>query len=276
MNPILDPISAFVEEVQASRKYRSLHLPPDLLRDLLQHELTAGHSQKEAEKLARQKLHNLVAPYLGDPDYPQAVMLLEEAFASRDPAGQEQVCMRLLQAHASTRERLPILEEFYSALFLVTGLPSSILDLACGLNPLAFPWMGLPPSVRYIACDIHQPRLDLLNRFFQHQGMNALAEQRDVLADPPPYRVEVAFFFKEAHRFEQRQRGCNRAFWQAIQAHWLLVSLPSVSLGGHHSLRERQRRLVYGVLQGLAWPVVELEIGSELIFCIEKGDETQT
>lgn len=271
-----DPISAFVEEIQASRKYRSLRLPPGLPRDLLERELAAGRPQKEAEKLARQKLHNIVAPYLGDPDYPQAKLLLEEAFASGDPALQKQVCARLLQAHASTRERLPFLDEFYPALFSVTGRPGSILDLACGLNPLAFPWMGLPLSIRYITCDIHQPRVDLLNRYFQLQGLAPLAEQRDVLADPPPYRVEVAFFFKEAHRFEQRQRGCNRAFWQAVRARWLLVSLPSVSLGGHHSLRERQRHLVYGVLQGLPWPVVELEIGAELVFCIEKGDEAQT
>lgn len=270
-----DPLSVFIDEVRSSRKYRSMDIPETLLKDLLERELTAGHSQKEAAKLARQKLHNIAAPYLGDPDYAQSALALEEAFASGDPEVVKQACAKLLAAHASTKERIPILEEFYRSIFAVTGLPGSILDLACGLNPLAFPWMGLPPSVRYIACDIHRPRLELINRYFQLQGLAPLAEHRDVLVDPPRYAVDVAFFFKEAHRFEQRQRGCNRAFWQAIRAHWLLVSLPAVSLGGHHSLADRQRRLVCGVLENMNRPVSELQVGDELVFCIEKGDEAQ-
>jgi 16S rRNA (guanine(1405)-N(7))-methyltransferase len=269
-----DPLSAFIDEVRSSRKYRALELPDNLLKDLFEREISAGCSPKEAVKLARQKLHNIVATYLGDPDYTHAVLELEQAFACGDPAAPKQVCARLLGSHASTSERLPYLEEFYASIFKVTGRPDSILDLACGLNPLAFPWMGLPLSVRYIACDIHRPRLELINRFFRLEGLAPLAEQRDVLVEPPPQQVDAAFFFKEAHRFEQRQRGCNRAFWQAVRTHWLLVSLPAVSLGGHHSLLDRQRRLVNGVLEGLTWPVVELQIGDELVFCIEKGNET--
>ena len=80
----------------------------------------------------------------------------------------------------------------------------------------------------------------------------------------------MAFFFKEAHRFEQRQRGCNRPFWQAIRARWLLVSLPANSLTGRRDLAAHQRALVQRTLQGLDWPVSEIQIHDEMIFCIKK------
>lgn len=270
-----DPLFSFIEDIRASRKYRSLDLPESLLRDLFEREISTGRSPKEAKKLARQKLHAIVAPYLGDPDYFQAAVELERAFSSGDVDQQNQACLRLLSAHASARERIPCMEEFYASIFNITGKPGALQDLACGLNPLAFPWMGLPRTTRYAAFDIHRPRVELINRFFQLAGMEPLAEARDVLVDPPQQPAHTAFFFKEAHRFEQRQHGCNRAFWLALRVKWLVVTLPAVSLGQHHSMVERQRRLVYGVVEEFGWPVVELEVGGEMIFCIERGNETQ-
>ena len=144
------------------------------------------------------------------------------------------------------------------------------MDLACGLHPFGLPWMGLPAGAHYAAYDLHQPRIELINHFLGLSGLPELAFHQDILVDPPRLEADVAFFFKEAHRFEQRQRGCNRAFWQAIPARWLLVSLPGSSLTGRRDLADRQRALVQRTLQGLNWPVTELKILDELVFCIQK------
>ena len=144
----------------------------------------------------------------------------------------EQVCQTILAQHASTHERLPILEAFLPSEYLnFTGKPDIILDLACGLNPLALPWMGLPATVQYHAYDLHQPRVKMINRFFELMGLAPLAEVRDILLSPPEIEAPVAFFFKEAHRFEQRQHGCNVAFWNALRVRYLLVSLPTSQPG---------------------------------------------
>ena len=37
-----------------------------------------------------------------------------------------------------------------------TGQPKVILDLACGLNPLAAAWMPLAPGATYHAVDVYQ------------------------------------------------------------------------------------------------------------------------
>ncbi len=267
MKPDLD---ALVDELLNLRKYRGGALLRQTVRDVLERELQNQRSEKDAMKEARHKLHNIAAPYLGDPDYPAAATALKAAFASGDAAQERAICLDLLAAHASTRERISLLEEFFARIFAVTGVPDEVLDLACGLNPFALPWMGLPAGVRYHAYDLHAPRIGLINTYLELRGLPGLGELRDILVDPPQTTALVAFFFKEAHRFEQRQRGCNRAFWQAIQVRWLLVSLPVENLTGQHSMLERQRRLVTNTVAGLPWAVTEVRVGSELVFCIDK------
>ena len=263
-------LQSLVLEILNSRKYRHLSIPAATVEDLLTQELGRSRGQKEAIKETKKKLHNIVAPYLGDPDFERAGEALETAIHSQDEEEIKTTCYNLLSAHASTRERLPILEQFYRQIFAVTGEPEAILDLACGLNPLSFPWMGLPKSVRYYAYDLNRPRLALIHKFFSLLGMPACGESRDILLAPPTETAHLAFFFKEAHRFEQRQKGCNLAFWQALNVHYLLVSLPTASLSGRHNLLDQQRRLVYGTCQGQPWQISEILFDSEIIFCIDK------
>lgn len=264
-----DELNRIISEIRDGRKYHSLNLPESTLRDLILQELPRYKTKALAMQAVRKKLHNLVAPYLGDPDYDEVSLNLQQAFVQSDRDGVETICKELLQAHASTYERIPILTDFYSRLFSITGMPEVILDLACGLNPFAIPWMGLEKTVQYHAYDIHLPRIQLINQFMQGWGMKPLAEQKDILVEPPEIEADVAFFFKEAHRFELRQHGCNRAFWQRCHVKWLLVSLPSENLTGQHSLVDRQRRLVSNTLQGLDWKVEEVIFPTEIVFCIQ-------
>ena len=264
-------IDSLAAGILAARKYRDLGLPAETVHDLLAQELPRHHSQKDALDAVRRKLHNVVADYLGDPDYQAAARLLDEAFATGDSLQVHAACRQLLSAHASTRERLPLLDEFYARLWQVTGIPHTVLDLACGLHPFGFPWMRLPESTCYYAYDIHRPRLELINHYFKLQGLEPLARSQDVLVSPPQVVADVAFFFKEAHRFEQRQHGCNRGFWQALKVDWLLVSLPTESMTKRHSLEEGHRRLVENTLAGLDWPMTEVDFEGEMVFCIHKG-----
>lgn len=267
--PAADPIQPLVDELLNSRKYRGLNLPAETVRDLLEQELPRHRSGKDALKAVRHKLHTIVAPYLGDPDYDRVVSDLRAA-AAAGPDALRAACTDVLAAHASTRERLQVLDDFYPRLFAVTGQPRSILDLACGLNPFSWPWMGLPASTQYHAYDIHAPRVAAINTFFETQGLAPLAEVRDVLVRPPEIEADVAFLFKEAHRMEERQRGCSRGLWRALNIRWLLVSLPAESLSGKFQLADRQRALVQQAIGGAGWPVTELVFGSEIVFCIEK------
>ncbi|RJQ40407.1 MAG: hypothetical protein C4545_08735 [Anaerolineaceae bacterium] len=259
----------FANKIMQSRKYRDLHLPLETIQDLIQQESLRHPDQKSMQESVRQKLHQLIALYLGDPDYAQA---LEELQALTEEEALNAFASRMLSTHTSTRERLPYIQAFYQTLFRAVGCPHSILDVACGLNPFALPEMGLDKSVVYSAYDIHLPRINLLNAFFQKLDLpHAHAEQRDILVSPPTQKADMAFFFKEAHRMEQRRKGSNRLLWEALQVNTLLVSLPCRDIGKTHDLRERMRSLVMENLQGLAWPVDEIVFEDEIVFCIHKG-----
>jgi 16S rRNA (guanine(1405)-N(7))-methyltransferase len=263
-------IEAFVHEVRASPKYRDLDLPESLLRNLISQALVQHPRPREATAVARRKLHQIVAPYLGDPDYQQVSQALATAFAQHDEALLRQVCETILASHISTRERLPFLGDFYRRLFRITGVPKRILDLACGLNPFAYFWMGLPAEAQYYAYDIHHPRVNLINQFFSGLGVKGIALHQDILVHPPQEAAEVAFFFKEIHRFEERQPGCARGFLLSLPVRWILVSLPVQNLSGRYNLLEKQRRLMRRILTGLDWHTEEVLFENEVVFCLQK------
>ncbi len=256
--------------ILSSRKYRNLDLPLETIEDLISHALDRGLKPDKAVDDAREKLHNIVAPYLGDPDYAEAMRELSQVSRFESDQSLREFSLKMLNSHASTKERIPQMDDFYGGVLSITGQPSSLLDLACAMQPFAVPWMGLPSGCRYMAYDLHKPRVDLINRYFEMAGINGKSFYGDILLQPPRDHADMAFFFKEAHRFDQRQKGCNRKFWQALDVRWLVVSLPATNLTGRFDLVDRQRRLVAITLEGLDWPVTEILIGNELVFCIQK------
>lgn len=268
----MEPIE-MAEKILSSRKYRNLNIPPETVVDLISRALDHGLKPDKAVDDAREKLHNIVAPYLGDPDYADAMQELSQISVFPNNRDLKEFSLKMLQSHASTKERIPVMDEFYSRLFEVTGNPSSLLDLACAMQPFAHPWMRLPTDCDYYAYDLHKPRVDLINLFFQSAGVKGRAYYGDILLQPPQLKADMAFFFKEAHRFDQRQKGCNRNFWLALDVRWLVVSLPAANLTGRFDLADRQRRLVTGTLRGLDWPVTEILTGNELVFCIRKHND---
>lgn len=265
-------VSRMTAQVLSSRKYAAMELPEETIRDLIRHEVDTGKNPKEAERAMREKLHQIMAPYLGDPDYAKE----EERLAAAAEQGEEalkQWCLEILSVHSSSRERIPHMEEFYRIILEMIGTPRSVLDVACAFNPFAFPWMGLPKDTAYYAYDLHKPRVRLLNSFFQAYHLKGRAEAGDILLEPPATPADTAFFFKEAHRFESRRKGCNRDFWISLPVKTIVVTLPAENLTGQHQMRDRQRSLIEKNIEGLGWDVREAEVANEMIFVIRKQAE---
>ena len=264
-------VERFVTEIQRSKKYRGYEICEDTIRDLLRVELGQHNRQRDAVKAARKKLHRVVAPYLGDPDYEVAKTELETAFQLEDQTAIREANARILATHASTRERLSILDEFYPRIFEATGTPGTILDIACGLNPLCFAWMGLPASTRYYAYDIHRQRVGLINHYFSLVGMEPLARVQDVLVHTPVEQGDVAFLFKELHRFEGRQRGCSLRLLDALRVRHLVVSFSTKNLSQTRNLVSHFRRMFHRIVAERPWHVAEITIQNELVFCVDKS-----
>lgn len=264
-------VRELVDAVGKKSTYRAMQIPEDTLRDLVVKALERQPSTRMALKTVRRKLHQITAPYLGDPDYHQAAGEMKTAFRSGDSGTIRNCCREIMSRHASTRERLELLVDFYPRLFEKFGKPARLLDLACGLNPLSWRWMGLPADTVYNVYDIHTPRVAFLNEYFRLEGINGEAITGDILIAPPIEKADAAFLFKEAHRFEERESGCNRALWRALKVRTLYVSLPPFSLTGRHDLTAKNRKLVDQSIAGEEWRVTELSFSNEQVFVIEKG-----
>ncbi len=273
MNVSTDLKNRLRKKILASKKYRESGLNGNTIADLIGQEASRISSEKELLKAVRRKLHNIVAPYLGQPDYDSYTERLNRINdVSLTSPELREFCLDVLREHASTAERIPFMDAFYRELFRQAGHPAIILDLACGLHPLAFPWMELPLTTRYHAYDIIQPRIDFINHFFSKIGLAPLAENKDILVAPPQIQADLGFFLKEAHRFEKRGSGCNRRFWQNIHVDTLAVSLPTNDLSGFHSLTEYHRRLVHENLPD-GQDILEVEFTNELVFLIKIKSE---
>jgi 16S rRNA (guanine(1405)-N(7))-methyltransferase len=263
-------IDELIYAIRQSSKYKKANICEVTIRDLIETELPRHRHQSEAIQAAKKKLHKIVAPYLGDPNYDESIQQLEMSFSSNKAEKIKATCTAIMANHLSTRERQPLLNNFYRKIFAHTGIPKRILDIACGLHPLSFPWMELPKSTRYYAYDLHQTRVEFLNQYFVLQGLAPLAIAQDILIDFPAESADMAFIFKEVHRFEQRQRGCTLPLLDALQVRHIIISLPTTSASGKWDVTDRYRELVYGLIRDRPWPVDEIEFSSELVFMIEK------
>jgi 16S rRNA (guanine(1405)-N(7))-methyltransferase len=262
-------VDTVVAAIKQSRKYRDTS--EETIRQLAVEAVIEHKKPKPAEKAVRKRLHSIMAPYLGDPDYAVARELLTDSFVGGDEKVIRAACRDLMYTHLSTRERLPILDAFYRDIFAVTGPPRRLLDIACGLNPLAFPWMGLPAAgTDFIAYDIHEPRVDFLNHYFILQGLPPLAYVKDVAVGAPSESGDVALFLKEMPRFERNYPGRGRALLDAINARWLVVSFPTISTHGGRNLTNRYREFFHQIIDGSGWATTELLFDTELVFCAEK------
>jgi 16S rRNA (guanine(1405)-N(7))-methyltransferase len=264
----MSDIDKLVTAVRQSAKYKCVC--EDIVRGVGGRELAKGRRLKEAVKATKKKLHQVGGAYLeGGMDY--AAWLADLRAASGNEEDFRWACAQTMRYHSSTKERFQILEEFYAT--VLAGLPPihSVLDLACGLNPLTIPWMGLPGDATYYAYDIYEDMVDFLRAFMKLTQVRGQALACDVLQSCPLPKVDLALVLKSVPCLEQIDKSAGEQLLDAIDADRLLISFPVHSLGGRDkgmptNYEARFRELV----AGKDWAIKRFEFASELAFLITR------
>lgn len=221
-------LDSLVDAVAASAKYRNVS--QDLIRAIGAQELAKGVSRKTAVKATKNKLHQIGAAYQVRPL--NFALALERLQATASAVEWRQVCRDIMGAHASTRERLPILDVFYDTCLSDLAAPRSVIDVACGLNPLARSWMPLPGDVTYHAYDIYADMMQFLQDYMALAQIEGRAEVRDVIHNPPREEADLVLLLKTLPCLEQIEKGASARLLDALQARYLLISYPVSSLSG--------------------------------------------
>ena len=275
-----DQLDRVLELLQATRKYR--FVCPSLVKAIASAELAKGRSLKETIKETKSKLHQSAAVYVRQNlDYDNALQRLREAvrtnrseeddraYVSRDFA--RPLLRQFMAAHTSTFERLPLLEDFYRQVFARLPPVNSVLDIACGLHPLARPWMPLAPDRPYFAFDIFADQIDFLNRYFCVMGYEGRAVQCNVLEELPAPTADVAFLLKTLPCLEQIEFGAGRRLLHAIDAPFLVVSFPGHSLAGRkRGMAQHYADFFDTITAGSGWQVELLTYPSEKVYIVRK------
>ena len=260
-------LDALVERVVAGPKYR--YVSRDLIRGVGARELAIRRSLKEAVKATKNKLHQVGGAYFEAAiDYHYALAGLR--VTRDDPAAFRQTCRDIMSLHASTRERLAILDDFYNVVLANLSDIRVVMDIACGLNPLALPWMPFAGQIEYVAYDVYADMMGFIGEFFEIVGVTGQAEVRDVIGNLPARTADLALILKTLPCLEQVDKTAVPRLLDAIQARYLLISYPARSLGGRRKgMVENYEAHFWEVAGGRKWTVQRFEFPTELAFLVE-------
>ncbi len=248
------------------------HICDELVTRIAREELGIRRNAKEAFKSTRRRLHQTGAIYLAErPPYARWLTALQAA--QGNPTRLEAACRQALAAHQSSRERLPILERFYHEVLAGLAPVTSVLDLACGLNPLAIPWMPLAPGARYIAYDIYTDLAAFLQEALPLLGVLGRAETADLSARTPEDVADVALLLKSVPCLEQLDRETPARLLREVRARHVVVSFPLQSLGGRRDrgMPTNYRARFAELAAQQPWSIAEYSYETELVFVIQKG-----
>ena len=191
-----------------------------LLQRVCEEEYPKYNNHKEAIKAIKDTLHGMFGAYLSVDIFKKASKLSEASETEK-----------ILQLHASTKERYKYLADFYKFIFDTTGQADSIIDIGCGFNPFTLSYFPKLP-VQYYALDIDTRIAELNNRYFATLGLPPLASCLDATTETPKEYADIAFLFKLLPLIERQSKGRATALLRGINAKHIVVTYPTKSLTG--------------------------------------------
>ena len=257
------------EQVSHSPKYAQL--AGTLVSRVTKEEAIKHKNKQEIIRSARTRLHQLTGAYLA-PKIVYAQWLAKfQSLGPNDELGLKSTSLSMMRLHASTYERIEVLPNFYQTSLASISPVTSVLDLACGLNPLSIPWMPLAEDFTYFASDVVSPMVHFLWHFFELFGIDGNASILDLSFSIPSQPVQLALLMKTLPLMEQIEHGLAQKILESLNAEHILVTYPLRSLGGRKKGMEETYRAQFEQLAaGRAWEIQEFRFPNEIAYLITK------
>lgn len=182
--------------------------------------------------------------------------------------------IELLKIHKSTNERLSHYEQLYAKIFSKLPDKVTVLDVACGLNPIANIF-GRDRIRKYIASDISSQDCKFLSDYFSKIELEHEVMPLDLVESSSHKRIsqigcDVCFIFKTLDGLERVERGVSEKLLLSTKAPIIAVTFPTLSLSGIREIKEYRRVWLEKMLDKLGWKWEKTQIENELLYLIEK------
>jgi len=217
--------------------------------------------------------------------YPQSKTVIKEVRAElRTITGQFQKSLKdksklsdsgsytkLLETHSSTAERLefyPILKEKLNKIGV-----RSILDLGCGLNPIAL----ASPQIKYFASDIQEDELTLIDKFFKKHNIKGkvfVYDLRKISNDLPEADICILFKILDLLDNKKKRGKLTEKILKKVPCKKILVSFSTRKLSGK-PMNYPKRFWFENVLEKLKFDYKKFESKNEVFYLIEKINHHQ-
>jgi len=254
-----------VERIRRSSRYRDVDMA--LVRRLADEELPRARNADDAVKRVKRRLHQVVGAFRGAA---RATAPAEAWTAGLTDPALRAACLAAMRRHASTAERIDHLGRFYAGIWEHTGVPRRLLDVGCGLNPLALPWMAIGDAT-YLACDVDERPLATVRTFLTGVGQPHAVRVMDLVAEVPHEAADVALLLKLVTTLDRQDPEAASRVIRGVNARHAVVSFAARSLGGRGdgragTYRRRLERLADGA--GRVSAVAEASVSNELVFVL--------
>lgn len=170
---------------------------------------------------------------------------------------------KLLKTHTSTAERLDFYPEFKQLLKKLNT--KSILDLGCGLNPIAL----ATPEIKYYASDINIDDLEILKEFFKQNEIKGEVFVLDLQNLPKKLpKTDVCLLLKVLDIIDPKHK-ITEPLLKQIPSKKIIASFSTKKLSGKR-MNVPKRFWFENLLKRINYSFKKLEIENEIFYVIDK------
>jgi 16S rRNA (guanine(1405)-N(7))-methyltransferase len=189
----------------------------------------------------------------------------------------------LIELHVSSEERKDSYLQIYKKIVEVTGTPTSVLDLACGLNPIGIYYLASvcgvdAEKINYFASDFGEKDCLLLQSFFDKAKLHGKAFRLDLSDEKEhvklhdfcnSHKVDWCLMFKALDPVEETNEDVTYKLLPSIKAKWIVVSFPTITIA-RNDMNNPRRNWFEKVLNRLDYNFQYFELNKELFYVISK------
>lgn len=179
----------------------------------------------------------------------------------------------LLCLHQSTSERINDYEIIYKK-FFSNQKNIRIVDLACGLNPLASYFIKDKISF-YFASDISSNDCKFIENFFHLTKIPGSAQPLDLTNVESFKKIpscDFCLLFKALDSLETTKRHISKQLLSSIDAKVFIISFPKVTIGGKNSIAKSKRSWLEKFLQKNNKDFEIFETENELFYIVKNQE----
>jgi 16S rRNA (guanine(1405)-N(7))-methyltransferase len=151
----------------------------------------------------------------------------------------------------------------------MTGEPKKILDLACGLNPISYPYLRCKPY--YLACDIALKDLEFIKKYFDTMSIKGDVKRVDLIHDDVTELskgFDIAFLFKTLDSLETVKRNISKELLKNLKAKFIVVSFATVSIGGRKEIKKIKRAWFERAIKELGYKTSFFMLPGEIFYIL--------